>query len=432
MFRVLVFVMGVIPSVFALPAFAITIESFGPNGEGGAVNGQDFTVGVGGVVFELDAFVNIAGEDLNGPASGTSAQLSIDALPAGLDFTFSSALSDGDTDLTLTYEFTNNTGGDITGLKFLPFLDAEIDESVNTFFNEFAEISGVLGTGQEFEVDEPGFLFGDIFDNLLDGNLDNTNALPSGSEDDVAMGLAFGFSVDLKPGDKAVIEVLISEDGGQLGTFSITQRDSDPNSTTTITFSGEATLISPPSPADTQVDRCELTAYDPSDPAQIQVTVQDLESGLESVNILIGDNVSIDIPSFAVGTNDELVITATKLDQSQGARVELEVFDVSGNSRTCDPIETEVVRNNGRAWQRFTGVPDAEHKIYVRNGNPGLRAMKIRVNGRRYTINNMRSGGEYFLDVSKPMMRRPGDRNNTIVLKGMGKRNTSANVLITD
>jgi hypothetical protein len=48
---------------------------FGPNGEGGTFNGQTMTFGATGSVFEIDSYLNIAGEDLNGPAFGTSAQL---------------------------------------------------------------------------------------------------------------------------------------------------------------------------------------------------------------------------------------------------------------------------------------------------------------------------------------------------------------------
>ncbi|MDQ2694015.1 MAG: hypothetical protein M3Z21_01305 [Pseudomonadota bacterium] len=53
-------------------------------------------------MFELDAFLNVAGQDLNGGFFGTSAQLSIDPLPAGLDFAFTPSLSADATDLTLT------------------------------------------------------------------------------------------------------------------------------------------------------------------------------------------------------------------------------------------------------------------------------------------------------------------------------------------
>lgn len=73
------------------------------------------------------------------------------------------------------------------------FLDHEIDEPINTFFNEFGNTGGVPAAGQSWEIDEPGFFFGDLFDNFAANTLDNTNGVPGGAEDDVAMGMAFDF-----------------------------------------------------------------------------------------------------------------------------------------------------------------------------------------------------------------------------------------------
>lgn len=160
------------------PAWAISITSFGPQGEGGTVHGQTFTIGTGGVVHEFDAFFFIAGQDLNGTAPGTAARLSVDALPIGLAYIFSASLSPDAADLSLKYSFSNTTGVALDGLRFLVFLDAEIDGSTNTFFNEYGEMIGVAGPGVSWEIDEPGFVFGDIVDHLLAGTLDNANSLP--------------------------------------------------------------------------------------------------------------------------------------------------------------------------------------------------------------------------------------------------------------
>ena len=223
------------------PANGLSVTPFGTSGEGGSVNGQTFTIGAGGEVFELDGFVNIPGQDLNGATYGTSAQLSVDSLPGGLAFTFSSTLLDSNTDIILTYEFTNNTGGAISGLTFVSFVDAEIDKTVNTSFNEVATTSGTLATGQDFEVDEPGWVSGDIFSNALDGALDGTNALPPGSPDDVSVAQALSFgTAPLQVGGVVAFEIMISEDADAIGSFRITQSDTDPSSSTTITYSGLA------------------------------------------------------------------------------------------------------------------------------------------------------------------------------------------------
>lgn len=73
------------------------------------------------------------------------------------------------------------------------FVDHEIDESVNTFFNEFGASGNAPKSGQSWEIDEPGFSYGDIYANLSAGALDNANGVPSSAPDDVSMALAWSF-----------------------------------------------------------------------------------------------------------------------------------------------------------------------------------------------------------------------------------------------
>jgi hypothetical protein len=90
---------------------------------------------------------------------------------------------------------------------FGAYFDHEIDEAVNTFFNEFGWKSG---DPDSWEIDEPGFRDpnpGDIYDNFVAGALDNSNGVPQGSEDDVAMALAWDFA--LAPGEKAKISLTL-------------------------------------------------------------------------------------------------------------------------------------------------------------------------------------------------------------------------------
>ena len=120
--RVIAILVLAIPSLLMFPSVsdAIDLDPFGPNGEGGALYGQFLQIGSGGEVFELNGYLNIAGQDLNGAAFGTSAQLTEDLPPAGLLFGFSSALSGSNTDLTLTYTLENKTGAAIENLSSVP------------------------------------------------------------------------------------------------------------------------------------------------------------------------------------------------------------------------------------------------------------------------------------------------------------------------
>ena len=98
---------------------------------------------------------------------------------------------------TVSWSFSNDTGSQLDNAWFFVFLDAEIDQGLNTFFNEYGALSSVTGLGagddaaDSWEIDEPGYVFGDIYDNLLDGALDNSNNVPAGLEDDVSLALGF-------------------------------------------------------------------------------------------------------------------------------------------------------------------------------------------------------------------------------------------------
>jgi len=80
----------------------------------------------------------------------------------------------------------------------LGFFDHEIDETVDTFFNEYGTTSGTAASGQSWEIDEPGWggCSGDIYANFLAGALDNSTGCPSASSlDDVAMAMGWDFTL---------------------------------------------------------------------------------------------------------------------------------------------------------------------------------------------------------------------------------------------
>ena len=225
------------------PALAITGASFSESGTYQRPAGEpgSFRIGSGGLVEEIEAF-------LAGPGDALAAQLSQQPPPAGLSLAFRSELSPDGTDLRLVYDVTNIGTEMLASLTFVSFIDAEIDETLNTFFNEFAETTGALAPGQSFEVDEPGFAFGDIFANARRASLDGTNAVPASAPDDVSMALSFTVA-DLAPGQIARFVLMLSEDGDSLGSFAIRHRDSDPRSDTVITFSGTASIVPEPGTA---------------------------------------------------------------------------------------------------------------------------------------------------------------------------------------
>jgi hypothetical protein len=122
---------------------------------------------------------------------------------------------------TLTYEITGAGNH-----NFIAFFDFEIDEAINTFFNEYGTSTGTLAAGQSWEIDEPGWVFGDIYDNMLNGSLDGTNAVPSALPDDVSF--ALGWNFDLAAGETATITLNLADVlPTVLPTFMLTQSDTD-------------------------------------------------------------------------------------------------------------------------------------------------------------------------------------------------------------
>lgn len=87
------------------------------------------------------------------------------------------------------------------------FLDHEIDEAVNTFFNEHGASSGSIDSKQLWEIGDP--FEDDIYNNFLAGSLANKlgpNLDPNG--DDVSM--ALGWRFDLEPSQNALVRFHLS------------------------------------------------------------------------------------------------------------------------------------------------------------------------------------------------------------------------------
>ena len=162
---------------------------------------------------------------------------------AGLDVSFFNNLTDGLG--TARWRIDNNSGGDLTNVRLFTFLDMEIDAATNTFFNELAEHEG-FGSDPEdpdsWEIDEPGFLFGNIFTNLLDGQLDNDDNGFDALADDPSMALGFDIGT-LMAGETLVADIRIStRDINGL-------RQTDPDSDVSFWFNGTASIRAVPEPA---------------------------------------------------------------------------------------------------------------------------------------------------------------------------------------
>lgn len=116
-----------------------------------------------------------------------------------------------------------NAGESVSGLNTTVYLDASIDELLNTHYNESAEYLGNTGA-TSWEADEPGWVFGDIYGNAQNGELDNSNAVSPGWEDDPALALGF-YLDDFSVGDAFELTFTTSLD--DIGGFYQYDADSD-------------------------------------------------------------------------------------------------------------------------------------------------------------------------------------------------------------
>jgi hypothetical protein len=164
-------------------------------------------------------------------------------------------------------------------------------------------------------------------------------------------------------------------------------------------------------------------------PAQAVTTFQDTGTGLAELLVTRSENADTVVPPFTVGTNDPVVVTSTKIDQTKRSRIEIRATDLAGNSRICDPIHVLVVRENGRPVEEISAdVPAFENKVTIMNGSPGLNSLEVIVNGKKFKASGLKDGQTVTLDISSAMIHE----NNSITLRGHGKKGATADVFIWD
>ena len=140
-------------------------------------------------------------------------------LPPGLDTTgidFVTGLG------TMTYTQTAPGNHFVIG-----FFDLDVGIPADLYYNEYGTVFGSPGPGQSWEIDEPSYFFGDIWFNVQDGFLDNTN------------------DYSLPPGGTAVIDFTVGEAEPASG-FYLSQTDVDTGETVYLSSTIDITVIPEP------------------------------------------------------------------------------------------------------------------------------------------------------------------------------------------
>ena len=104
----------------------------------------------------------------------------------------------------------------------------------------------------------------------------------------------------------------------------------------------------------------------------------DTQSGLKSIVPVQVVNSTISIPQFAVGTNSVVNFTATESGWS--SYVKFQLTDVAGNVSYIDPVWVSADREPGKPIPFFVkNISPGEGIVTVKNGNPGLKNVRIEV-----------------------------------------------------
>lgn len=160
---------------------------------------------------------------------------------------------------------------------------------------------------------------------------------------------------------------------------------------------------------------CVLTSSTAGPPAQIVVTVQDADDGLNTITHT-ETNATVVVDSFTPGTKNPVNITATKIDQTTGASLNVVATDMSGNQTVCDP--TLITDGTGKPTRAT--IDGSEGKVTIANG--GLRSITIEVNGQTFALRDIADQTNLSLNISSAL----NAGSNAVTVHGQGNKGTSA------
>jgi hypothetical protein len=174
---------------------------------------------------------------------------------------------------------------------------------------------------------------------------------------------------------------------------------------------------------------CQLTSIVNGPPKQLVVTMQDAASGLQTIQLASEVNATVSIPAFTVGVTTPVVVTATKVNQSQGSEVSFILTNTAGKTTSCDPVDFTAQIENRMETHVFRSFSNSEHYVRILNGTPGLRRIAFRVNGTLLPESHLADGETTVLDIGPATHEGP---NNIVLMHASGKAGASAYILIGD
>jgi hypothetical protein len=173
------------------------------------------------------------------------------------------------------------------------------------------------------------------------------------------------------------------------------------------------------------------TGTDPNGNQFIELTVQDSDTGLASINVSYSGNATVDIsPASFYGTTGPVLVRATQVDPSVNFGITFDAVDLLGATTTCDPVATLLVRGTGAsATQTFTGLMQSESNVTLHNGSPGVRSVEIVVNGVPFRSTRLAPDETRTVDIASAML--PGTAN-AVSVTARGRPGAGVSLLISN
>ncbi len=213
---------------------------------------------------------------------------------------------------------------------------------------------------------------------------------------------------------------------GDVGTRTATFR-LDPGETITCSFVNTKSAPPPDPPPACRIDG---QGKDASGRAYIRFIVTDGGLGLARHEVTYTRNATVTVSPYSSGSNGPVTVTATAIDKKKSLGVEVVFYDLAGQKATCDPIVISVVNDDEKFQdETFDNVPQAESRVTIYNGDPGLRKVVLIVNGTKFKEKDLGPNEVRAFDVAEAM--RPGAAN-TITVRVRGKKGASALIVIAD
>lgn len=130
---------------------------------------------------------------------------------------------------------------------------------------------------------------------------------------------------------------------------------------------------------------------------------------------------------------ETVTITATKTDPSLPSRIILEVCSHCSEILCCalvDPViaTLQIPVGRGRVTETFTNLLAAERFVTLQNGDPGVRRVRVVVNGRLSATRWLRDGSFRVIDIGAEMVLR----QNIVTILADGQPGSTVLVVIGD